>query len=201
MGIVRHDSKGPQRVSLNQLVVGLMDMLSRLVGENILLQTCLAEDLWPVLIDPAHGQQLLLNLVLNARDSMPQGGRILIETGNFQAAGGAAPEGAVEFAVSDSGCGMSPDTLARAFEPFFTTKSDGRGSGLGLSTVRQIVEQARGVIDVQSRPGTGTRISIRLPRIVGPLVHPSPASSHAGSLPSPQSREVNRDFAVTRAQL
>ncbi len=156
---------------LNDAVRGIQDLMVRLIGEDIELSTALAADLGEVKMDPAQVQQILLNLVLNARDAMPDGGRITVSTRNGM---GPCPIGGasesqngqwVELTVADTGAGMDAETVQRAFEPFFTTKSPGRGNGLGLATARRLVQQEGGTIMAESEPGRGTRISMRLPRV------------------------------------
>ena len=156
---------------LNDAVRGIQDLMVRLIGEDIELSTALAADLGEVKMDPAQVQQILLNLVLNARDAMPDGGRITVSTRNGM---GPCPIGGasesqngqwVELTVADTGEGMDAETVERAFEPFFTTKSPGRGNGLGLATARRLVQQEGGTIMAESQPGTGTRVSMRLPRV------------------------------------
>src|SRR5262249_17121799 len=141
--------------------------LQRLVGENIELETLLAPDLDPVEMDPAQMQQTILNLVLNARDAMPGGGRITLVTQNCrnESAAKSREVAAVEFSVSDTGCGMDEETRTHIFEPFFSTKGPGRGTGLGLATVHNIVAQHHGTIQVESMLGSGTRVVVRLPRL------------------------------------
>jgi signal transduction histidine kinase len=149
---------GVSRVfALNDVVRGLGDLLTRLVGENIVLNTSLASDLGPVRMDPGQAQQILLNLALNARDAMPDGGQITLTTRNA--------DSWVELTVTDTGCGMDTETLDRAFEPFFTTKKPGRGSGLGLATARRLARQEGGTIVAESELGKGTRVSMLLPRV------------------------------------
>ena len=156
---------------LNDAVRGIQDLLVRLIGEDIVLSTALAADLGAVKMDPAQVQQILLNLVLNARDAMPDGGRITVSTrnGTGPCPIGSAPESQngqwVELTVADTGEGMDAETVERAFEPFFTTKSPGRGNGLGLATARRLVQQEGGTIMAESEPGKGTRVSMRLPRV------------------------------------
>jgi signal transduction histidine kinase len=156
---------------LNDVVSGIEDLLVRLIGENIVLSTALAADLGQVKMDPAQIQQILLNLVLNARDAMPDGGRITVSTrnGTDPVPIGRESESRVlhwvELTVADTGDGMDAETLDRAFEPFFTTKNPGRGNGLGLATARRLVRQEGGTIRAESEPGKGTRVSMRLPRI------------------------------------
>ena len=176
----------PRVLDPNVVVAGLTPMLRRLIGEDIALATILAPSVGRVLADPGQLEQVLLNLAVNARDAMPQGGALTIETADVEIVGGqgaapdaaspgggspdgasreASPPGAyVMIAVSDTGIGMSPDIQARAFEPFFTTKEPGRGSGLGLSTVYGIVRQSSGYVRVASAPAAGATFRVYLPR-------------------------------------
>lgn len=155
--------------AVNDVVTGIQDLLTRLIGENIVLNTSLATDLGAVEMEPAQVQQILLNLVLNARDAMPDGGRITLATRNCSDLPTAdSPTQTVfwvELTVTDTGCGMAADTLDHAFDPFFTTKKPGRSSGLGLATARRLVRLQGGSITAESEPGKGTRISLRLPRV------------------------------------
>jgi signal transduction histidine kinase len=160
---------------LNDVAEGMRDLLTRLIGENIVLNLQLDPELGAVKIDQAQAQQIMLNLVLNARDALPNGGRISIETSNckFQPVAGMAPSGPPAFpcvllVVGDDGCGMNAETRQRLFEPFFTTKNAGQGTGLGLTTVRSIVTTNRGLIHFESEPGRGTRVMILLPRAFQP---------------------------------
>lgn len=169
LAVARPRSEQPRVFALNDVVTGLKDLLTRLIGENIILHTSLAADLGAVRMDPAQLQQILLNLVLNARDAMPDGGQITLTTRNCTGdlPGSESTQIApwVELTVADTGSGMDAETLDRAFEPFFTTKNPGRGSGLGLATARRLVRLEGGTIVAESEPGTGTRISVRLPRV------------------------------------
>jgi signal transduction histidine kinase len=159
-------------LSLNEVASAMQDLLSRLIGENIKLDLHLDPELGVVRIEPTQVQQILLNLVLNARDALPNGGRITIETSNcrFQpVAGTVAAVGLPAFpcvllVVSDNGHGMDAATRQHLFEPFFTTKNAGQGTGLGLTTVRSIVTTNRGLMHFESEPGRGTRVMILLPR-------------------------------------
>lgn len=153
---------------LNEVAVAMHDLLRRLIGENIALDLQLDPELGVVKIDQAQAQQIFLNLVLNARDALPGGGRITVETHNckFQSvAGPGGPPGfpCVLLVVGDNGHGMNAETRQRLFEPFFTTKNAGQGTGLGLTTVRSIVTSNRGLIHFESEPGCGTRAMILLP--------------------------------------
>jgi signal transduction histidine kinase len=160
---------------LNQIAEAMQDLLTHFIGENIVLELKLDPDLGLVKIDAAQVQQILVNLVLNARDALPTGGRIILETSNskFQSVPGSGPSGTDQFtfpcvvlAVTDNGCGMDTNTRQRVFDPFFTTKVAGQGTGLGLTTVRSIVTSNGGLIHFESEPGRGTRVMILLPRIM-----------------------------------
>jgi hypothetical protein len=162
----------PAVLHLNTVVSQMHDMLRRLVGEDIELVVTLAHDLAPVLADPTQIEQVLLNLVVNARDAMPKGGVLIIETKNVDVDAAAAkrrtgltPGRYVNIAVTDTGVGMTKDVQARIFEPFFTTKDVGRGTGLGLSTVYGIVKQSSGYIYVTSEPNRGSTFDVFLPRV------------------------------------
>ena len=169
---VARPQAGDSRVfGVNVVVAGAKGLLIRLIGENIVLHTSLAHDLGSVRMDPARLQQILLNLVLNARDAMPNGGQITLSTRNRTACLAGVPDRkpqlmpCVELTVADNGCGMDAETLSRAFEPFFTTKKSGRGNGLGLATVSSLVKQVGGTTMAESTPGIGTRISVLLPLV------------------------------------
>jgi two-component system cell cycle sensor histidine kinase/response regulator CckA len=155
--------------SLNHVIAGMHELLARLIGENIELRMDLAESLGRVQIDPGQAQQIILNLVLNSRDAMPNGGRITLQTRNglelLPAPSNPQPRLApcIELTVTDTGVGMDEATRSRVLELFFTTKR--HGNGFGLSTVHQIVEQHGGTVTLQSAPGRGTRVIIRLPRL------------------------------------
>ncbi len=167
----RQQQLEPVVLNLNDVVANLLKMLRRLIGEDIELVFSPAGDLGNVRADPGQMDQVLINLAVNARDAMPGGGRLAIETANVivepgTAAGRAevAPGAYVRLTVSDTGCGMDEATQARIFEPFFTTKEVGKGTGLGLSTVYGIVTQHNGDIAIRSEVGQGTRFVIHLPR-------------------------------------
>jgi len=161
-----------QPTALNQLVAHMENMLRRTIGENIVLATDLAPDLWTVRADGNQLQQVLMNLAINARDAMPSGGRLTIGTRNAQVEEGAparppdCPPGPYAvLTVCDTGYGMDETTAREIFEPFFTTKEPGKGSGLGLSTVHGIVRQSGGFVEVETRPGGGTSFRVYLPRV------------------------------------
>jgi nitrogen-specific signal transduction histidine kinase len=163
----------PQLVDLGSVVGGIETLLRRSVSEEIELRLDFAGDLAPVLADPGQMEQVLLNLVLNARDAMPDGGTIDVTLSKAILAPDAdvapllQPGSYVALSVSDTGTGIEPDTLAHIFEPFFTTKHDGLGTGLGLSTVYGIVAQSGGGIQVTALPAGGTRFTIFLPAAAG----------------------------------
>jgi two-component system, cell cycle sensor histidine kinase and response regulator CckA len=161
----------PHLVDINRLIAQNRDMLQRLVGEDIEIETCLNESLGGVMADPGQILQVVMNLVVNARDAMAKGGRLAIETGNVDvdlgiaaAHPGLVPGEYVRLTVSDTGTGIEKENLERIFDPFFTTKGEGEGTGLGLATSYGIVRQSGGSIGVRSDPGSGTAFDIYLPR-------------------------------------
>src|SRR5262249_50220835 len=165
----------PKVLDVNRLIGTLTTMLRRLIGEDIDLQLALADGLGQVNADPGQIEQVLMNLVVNARDAMPRGGPLPSETGNVnldenspRSQVALKPGPYVLIAVSDPGTGMDDNPKAHAFEPFFTTKAPGRGTGLGLSTVFGIVRQSGGAVDIYSAPGKGTSAKVYLPRIDQP---------------------------------
>jgi PAS domain S-box-containing protein len=165
----------PTVISPNAVVEGVSNMLFRLIGAEVKCEQLLASDVAPVLADAGQLEQVLMNLAVNARDAMPSGGTLTIETANvalgtedasrFSGAEAFCPGDYVMLAVSDSGIGMSRSVQARVFEPFFTTKDPGEGTGLGLSTVYGIVRQSGGYIDLSSEVGRGTTFRVFLPRV------------------------------------
>ncbi len=161
----------PESIDLNARVQNVLGLLQRALGETVTLRVKTAKKLWPATVDPTQVDDALVNLAINARDAMPEGGTLSIETQNVSldedyAAGHVevVPGDYVMLAVSDTGCGMPPDVIARAFEPFFTTKVEGQGTGLGLSQVFGWVKQSRGHIKIYSEVGHGTTIKLYLPR-------------------------------------
>ncbi len=164
----------PRVLNLNDLVLRLRKMLVHLVGEDTELETHLCEDLGCAKVDPGQFEQILVNLVVNSRDAMPEGGKLVIETANRRvdevqsdARLDMQPGSYVTLTVSDTGCGMSKETRSHLFEPFFTTKPKGRGTGLGLATIYGAVKQSGGSIEVSSEVGMGSSFKISLPRVQG----------------------------------
>jgi signal transduction histidine kinase len=187
-------------ISLNEVAAGMRDLLVRLIGENIALELRLDPELGAVEIDPSQAQQILLNLVLNSRDALPKGGRITIETSNcrFQPVAGTSPQSdppvfpCVLLVVTDNGQGMDARTRQHLFEPFFTTKNAGKGTGLGLTSVRSIVTTNRGLIHFDSESGRGTRVMILLPRVPGSASTDSINRSIPDSTASPTAPHQNK---------
>jgi signal transduction histidine kinase len=166
----RREVVRPQVLELGHVITGVQELLHRTLGEHIELITTLADDLWPVLADPGQLEQVLVNLAVNARDAMPGGGTLTIDTSNITvdadtvAGGSPAPPGkTVRLRISDTGVGIPADVLEHVFEPFFTTKQDGSGTGLGLATVYGILVQAGGQIQIYTEPAIGTTFTITLP--------------------------------------
>lgn len=168
----RRQMSSPKTLSINELVANLEKMLRRLISEDIELTLRLQAAADNVRADAGHLEQVIVNLAVNARDAMPNGGRLTIETNDTAAgeADGVAPGRCVELMVSDTGVGMTPEVRERIFEPFFTTKEKGKGTGLGLSTVYGIVKQSGGAISVSSEPGRGSKFRILLPCVALPSV-------------------------------
>ena len=184
LAFARRQTILPRVLDLNETVAGMHKMLERLIGENIEFAWKPGNDIWPVHIDPAQVDQILANLCVNARDAIPDSGRISISTENITIAdeslnrhAGFHPGQYVRLTISDDGCGMDRETLAKAFEPFFTTKVLGVGTGLGLSTVYGIVKQNGGFIHAYSEPGHGTTFRIYLPSHSGDSVTTRPDSN------------------------
>ena len=160
----------PRVLDLNEIVENMNRLLQRMIGEDIQLLTILSPGLWPVKVDPGQIEQVIMNLAVNARDAMPEGGRLTLETSNMNLDAEYArrhisvkPGAYVMMAVTDTGCGMNAETQSHLFEPFFTTKEKGKGAGLGLSTVYGIVKQSGGNIWAYSETGKGSTFKVYLP--------------------------------------
>ncbi len=170
LAFARREVVQPAVVDVNDVVAGVEQLLRRTLGEQVELHSSLAEDLLPVLADPGQLEQILVNLAVNARDAMPDGGTLRIDTANMEIDEDYAasrpelsPGPHVRLRVSDTGVGMPPETAQRAFDPFFTTKPPGQGTGLGLATVYGIVQQAGGRAQIYSEIGVGTTFTVLLP--------------------------------------
>ena len=166
----RQQPLSPKRLNLNRVVAGMSELLSRTLGETVAVETVLGAGLWNVEIDPVQLESALLNLSVNARDAMPSGGKLTIDTSNAHIDARtskeyAVPEGQyVLVGITDTGTGMSGEVMAKAFDPFFTTKDVGKGTGLGLSQVYGFVRQSGGHVKIYSEPGIGTTVKLYLPR-------------------------------------
>jgi PAS domain S-box-containing protein len=172
LAFARRQPLQPERADINEVIGRIVKLLTRTLGENIAIELTLSPAVWPVQIDRAQFEAAIANLATNARDAMPRGGTLLMETRNgkldegYAAAHSEVTAGDyVVIEISDSGCGMAPEILARIFEPFFTTKAQGKGTGLGLSMVFGFIKQSGGHITVHSEPGNGTMFRLFLPRL------------------------------------
>jgi PAS domain S-box-containing protein len=181
----RRQPLDPKPASANGLVNGLSELLQRTLGEAVSIETVQGAGLWPVEVDPNEFEAALLNLAVNARDAMPEGGKLTIETANAHIDEGYAADHAevvpgqyVVISVSDSGVGMDAKTVVQAFEPFFTTKAVGKGTGLGLSQVYGFVKQSGGHVKIYSEIGHGTTVKIYLPRLDGGAADDTPDDQH-----------------------
>ncbi|MGE0715964.1 MAG: ATP-binding protein [Alphaproteobacteria bacterium] len=193
LAFARQQPLDPKPTDVNRLVAGMSDLLHRTLGETIAVETVLGGGVWPVFADGPQLESAILNLAVNARDAMPAGGKLTIETANthlddaYAAAHSEVTAGQyVMVAVSDTGSGMPADVVARAFDPFFTTKPQGGGTGLGLSQVYGFVKQSGGHVKIYSEPGDGTAVKIYLPRHgteTGPTEPPPVRALAAESLP------------------
>jgi signal transduction histidine kinase len=183
----------PQAVDANRLVSGMSEILQRTIGDDIRMETVLAGGLWPTFADPGQLENAILNLCINGRDAMPQGGKLTLETANSHlddAYAAAHPSAAVGqyvmLSVTDTGTGMPPDVAERAFDPFFTTKGAGKGTGLGLSQVHGFIRQSGGHLKIYSEAGHGTTVKLYLPR-------------HQGAVEWEEAREAEAAAGLPRA--
>ncbi|MCC6776931.1 MAG: response regulator [Hyphomicrobiales bacterium] len=192
LAFARQQPLSPQRLDVNRMIQSLGELIRRTIGEDIRIETVLAGGLWSVYADASQLENAVLNLVVNARDAMPEGGKLTIETSNsflddeyVRDQSEVASGQYVMIAVTDTGTGMSPEAVARAFEPFFTTKGLGRGTGLGLAQVYGFVKQSRGHARIYSEEGHGTTVKLYLPRHAGSdeviVTSPTPAVVERGS--------------------
>ncbi len=182
----RKQRLSPKPVDLNRLVQGMQDLLNRTLGGLVRVETDLAQRLWHALVDPTQIEMIVLNLAINARDAMPMGGTLTIRTANVGVARLDGPDALpagdyVLLSISDTGIGMSDAVRRRVFEPFFTTKEPGKGSGLGLSQVYGIVAQSGGTVDIESRLGQGTTVSVYLPRTAESAAIEMPTTARAAT--------------------
>src|SRR5712692_6971636 len=195
----------PESIDANQLVVSLEDLLRRTIGETIDLKIVAANDLWLTLCDPNQLESALLNLAINARDAMPDGGKLTISTANVSLGNVTADTPALSpgdyicIAVSDTGVGMSAQVAARAFDPFFTTKPIGQGTGLGLSMIYGFARQSNGQVTIDSKIGRGTTVRLYLPRHHGDIAAPHPSASRAEHAAASETVLVVEDEPVVRA--
>ncbi|MEQ1715151.1 MAG: PAS domain S-box protein [Hyphomicrobium sp.] len=193
-------------VDLNELVLGMAEIVQRTIGSHLSLSTILAPELWLSRADPSEVENAVLNLVINARDAMPRGGRIVIETRNIKFGNGdekvlpGLRKGHfVVVSVTDTGAGMTPEIASRAFEPFFTTKPTGRGTGLGLSTIYGFAQQSGGHVTLYSEVGKGTTVSLYLPRNMDGVVQSaSPGENEAPLSQNSETVLVVEDNAEVR---
>jgi PAS domain S-box-containing protein len=195
LAFARQQPLAPEPIDANRMVSGMTELLSRSLGEAIRIDTVLCADLWTAKADPNQLESAILNLAVNARDAMPEGGRVTIETANAQVDEhyanefSIAPGQYVLISVTDTGTGMTPDVISKAFDPFFTTKAVGKGTGLGLSQVFGFVRQSGGHVNIYSELGIGTTLKVYMPRYfgTGDVVPQSAVSDH---IPGGQIDEV-----------
>jgi PAS domain S-box-containing protein len=201
----RQQVSSPRILSLNTVLVGMEPMLRRLIGEDIELRVITEPSLWLCRIDPGQVEQIVMNLIVNARDAMQSGGAITLETGNVvldEAYAREHPDAVAGphavLAITDTGVGMAPDVIAHIFEPFFTTKAMGVGTGLGLATVYGIVRQAGGNVWVYSEPDKGTTFKVYLPRIDGAPTDEAPAQPAIADLRGTETILIVEDDEAVR---
>lgn len=193
----RRQPLAPKPIDVNTLVAQMSDLLRRTLGEPVAIETVLAGGLWRIEADPNQLENALLNLAVNARDAMPDGGKLTIETANSRLDEAYAREDPevepgqyVVVCVSDTGCGMSKETIAHVFEPFFTTKEVGRGTGLGLSMVYGFVKQSNGHVKIYSEEGEGTTVKLYFPRLTTAIEEKDAAEAAEEPTPEGQQGEV-----------
>lgn len=167
----RRQNIEPKVLNINEIITSIFSMLERMAGDNVKIRLFTAASLWNIMLDPGQFERILINLILNARDAMPEGGKVTISTANVALSEEdcrlrpeVVPGDYVRLTLSDTGHGMGPEVLERLFEPFFTTKPRGRGTGLGLSAIYGIVKQSGGFIEVTSEVGSGTTFDVFVPR-------------------------------------
>jgi CheY-like chemotaxis protein len=192
LAFARKQNLQPTVTDVNGLIQGMVDMLGTTLGEHIIIDLDLAENLWPCRVDPAQLENAILNLAVNARDAMPAGGRLTLSTLNTDLAAAQGPEISdiepgqyVTIVVSDSGTGMADDVMERAFEPFFTTKEVGHGTGLGLSQIHGLIKQSGGHVALSSKLGEGTSVRLYLPRHDGPAAASTAGRKKKAASPTP----------------
>jgi signal transduction histidine kinase/CheY-like chemotaxis protein len=192
----RRQSLHPKATNVAELVEGLAELLRQTAGPRITLDVAHGEDLWPAVVDPNQLENVLLNLCINARDAMPQGGRMSIHAANCAVDARAArlldvtPGEYLSLAVTDTGVGMTADVVQRAFNPFFTTKASGKGTGLGLAMVYGFARQSGGSVEIESAPGEGTTIRLWLPRAEGTVAVPSVPRRKTAARPAREGETV-----------
>ncbi len=202
LAFARRQPLEARSTNLGALIPEMDQLLQQVLGESVELACVTADDLWNTWVDPAQLENVILNLAINARDAMPDGGRLVIEASNceldaaYAQLHGIAAGPYVCLLVEDGGCGMTTDVLQRAFEPFFTTKPEGRGTGLGLSMVYGFVKQSGGHVEVRSAPGEGTAIRIYLPRCSTQAEAPAERVARASAGGSERILVVEDDPAV-----
>ena len=199
LAFARQQPLNAKVLAMDERIAATSGLLRRTLGERIDIAVNLSPDLWPALADPVQFEAALVNLAINARDAMPDGGRLSLDAENFhldedyaRQNADVAPGDYVMIAVSDTGGGMPPDTVARAFEPFFTTKPPGEGTGLGLSMVYGFARQSRGHVKIYSEPGRGTTVRLYLPRATEVGASPTPTKPTA----LPTARQGERILVV-----
>lgn len=206
LAFARRQVLEPERLDLNSVIAAMLELIRRSLGVPIEVKTSLAKDLWPAMADRNQVENALLNLVVNARDAMPSGGTLMIETQNVTLDAAYArqhsevtPGDYVVLAVSDSGIGMTPETQERAIEPFFTTKEPGKGTGLGLSSIYGFARQSGGHLRIYSELGLGTTVRLYLPRAPGPEAAAAEKATGAGTYAGSETILVTEDEPEVRA--